>query len=67
LGWRQANPLAPLNLISDQALSIGNLLNTDPAVAASGPAGSAYTMPPTNQALFDLTGRTFRLGLRFEM
>jgi hypothetical protein len=22
LGWRQANPLAPLNLISDQALKI---------------------------------------------
>lgn len=48
-------------------LSVQNVLDSDPKIAANGPAGSAYTMPPTNQALYDLVGRTFRLGIRFEM
>jgi len=45
LGWRQANPLTPLNLISDQALSrseharamlIGKLSQPKPTLAAAG-------------------------------
>lgn len=48
-------------------LAVSNLLNKDPAIAASGPAGSAYATPATNQSLYDLLGRTFRIGVRFEL
>ncbi len=48
-------------------LAITNLLDKDPPVVAPGPAGSAYATPATNQSLYDLLGRTFRVGVRFEM
>jgi len=48
-------------------LAANNLLDKDPAVVAPGPAGSAYATPATNQSLYDLLGRTFRVGVRFEM
>lgn len=48
-------------------LAISNLLNKDPAVVAPGPAGSAYATPATNQSLYDLLGRTYRVGVRFKM
>jgi outer membrane receptor protein involved in Fe transport len=44
-----------------------NLLDKDPPVVASGPAGSAYATPATNQSLYDLLGRTYRFGIRFQM
>lgn len=48
-------------------LSVTNLLDKDPPVVASGPAGSAYATPATNQSLYDLLGRSYRVGLRFKM
>jgi hypothetical protein len=36
-------------------------------VVAQGPAGSAYATPATNQSLFDLLGRTYRVGVRFKL
>lgn len=47
--------------------SVTNLFNRDPAMVASGPAGSAYATPATNQSLYDLLGRTFRVGVRFKL
>lgn len=48
-------------------LAVNNLLDKDPPVVANGPAGSAYAMPATNQSLYDLLGRTYRVGIRFRM
>ncbi|MBB5708057.1 TonB-dependent receptor plug domain-containing protein [Sphingopyxis panaciterrulae] len=48
-------------------LAANNLLDKNPPVVAPGPAGSAYATPATNQSLYDLLGRTFRVGVRFEM
>jgi iron complex outermembrane receptor protein len=48
-------------------LSANNLLDKDPPVVAFGPAGSAYATPFTNQSLYDLLGRTYRVGVRFAM
>jgi outer membrane receptor protein involved in Fe transport len=47
--------------------NVNNLFNRDPAIVASGPAGSAYATPATNQSLYDLLGRTFRVGIRFKI
>lgn len=47
--------------------SVTNLLDKDPPVVAPGPAGSAYATPATNQSIYDLLGRTFRIGARFKM
>jgi outer membrane receptor protein involved in Fe transport len=48
-------------------MSVNNLLDKDPPVVAPGPAGSAYATPATNQSLYDLLGRTYRVGIRFTM
>ena len=48
-------------------LAITNLLDKDPPVVAPGPAGSAYATPSTNQSIYDLLGRSFRVGARFKM
>ncbi len=48
-------------------LSAANLLDKDPPVVAPGPAGSAYATPATNQSIYDLLGRTFRVGMRFKL
>ena len=48
-------------------LAVNNLLNKDPAIVAPGPAGSAYATPATNQSLYDLLGRTYRVGIRFKL
>lgn len=59
-----------INIGSSQAttfLAIANLFDKDPPVVGSGPAGSAYATPATNQSLYDLLGRTFRVGIKFEM
>jgi len=47
--------------------AVSNLLDKDPQVVGSGPAGSAYATPATNQSLFDLLGRTFRIGAKIEL
>ena len=49
-------------------LSVKNLLNSDPALVASGPDGNnipAY--PQTNRNLFDYLGRVYRIGVRLRM
>jgi len=48
-------------------LSVNNLFDKDPPVVAFGPAGSAYATPATNQSLYDLLGRTYRIGVRFKL
>ncbi len=48
-------------------MSVNNLLDKDPPVVAPGPTGSAYATPAKNQSLYDLLGRTYRVGLRFSM
>ncbi|ODP36971.1 TonB-dependent receptor plug domain-containing protein [Sphingomonas turrisvirgatae] len=47
--------------------AINNLLDKDPPVVAPGPAGSAYATPATNQSIYDLLGRTYRVGFRIKM
>jgi outer membrane receptor protein involved in Fe transport len=47
-------------------LSVDNLLNKDPAQVAYGP-GLATAPLSVNPVLFDVLGRTFRIGVRFEM
>ena len=47
--------------------NVSNLLDKNPPVVAPGPAGSAYATPATNQSIYDLLGRTFRIGARFKM
>jgi iron complex outermembrane receptor protein len=54
-------------IASQVYLNVENLFDADPKIAASGPAGSAYTLPPTNPSLFDMVGRTVRIGLRFKL
>ena len=46
--------------------AVRNLLDKDPPVVGAGPAGSAYATPATNQSLYDLLGRTFRIGVTVE-
>ncbi|MBM7406254.1 MULTISPECIES: TonB-dependent receptor plug domain-containing protein [Sphingomonas] len=48
-------------------LNATNLFDKDPPVVAQGPAGSAYATPATNQSLYDLLGRTYRVGVRFKL
>ncbi len=46
---------------------VRNLLNTDPVLVGNGPTGNntpAY--PETNRSLYDVLGRTFRLGVRVQ-
>jgi hypothetical protein len=48
-------------------LYVRNLLNSDPVLVGNGPTGNntpAY--PQTNRNLYDVLGRTFRLGVRVE-
>ncbi len=48
-------------------LYVRNLLNSDPVLVGNGPTGNntpAY--PQTNRNLYDVLGRVFRIGVRFE-
>ncbi len=48
-------------------LSIRNLLNSDPVLVGNGPTGNntpAY--PMTNRTIYDVLGRVYRMGIRFE-
>ncbi len=48
-------------------LYIRNLLNSDPVLVGNGPTGNntpAY--PQTNRSIYDVLGRVFRVGVRFE-
>ncbi|OSZ70925.1 hypothetical protein CAP39_08275 [Sphingomonas sp. IBVSS1] len=48
-------------------LYVRNLLNSDPVLVGNGPTGNntpAY--PMTNRGLYDVLGRVYRMGVRFE-
>jgi outer membrane receptor protein involved in Fe transport len=52
---------------ADLFLYVRNLLNSDPVLVGNGPTGNntpAY--PMTNRGLYDVLGRVYRLGVRFE-
>lgn len=52
---------------ADLFLYVRNLLNSDPVLVGNGPTGNntpAY--PMTNRGLYDVLGRVYRAGLRFE-
>jgi outer membrane receptor protein involved in Fe transport len=51
----------------DLFLYVRNLLNSDPVLVGNGPTGNntpAY--PQTNRSLYDVLGRVYRMGVRFE-
>jgi hypothetical protein len=64
----QANREIEIGRLKAQAfLSIRNVFNTDPVLVGNGPTGNntpAY--PQTNRQLYDVLGRVFRLGVRFQ-
>ncbi|WP_420141811.1 TonB-dependent receptor plug domain-containing protein [Sphingomonas sp.] len=48
-------------------VSIRNVLNKDPVLVANGPTGdNTEAYPQTNRSLYDVLGRVFRMGLRFD-
>lgn len=52
---------------ADLFLYVRNLLNSDPVLVGNGPTGNntpAY--PMTNRGLYDVLGRVYRMGVRFE-
>ncbi|MCA0202180.1 MAG: TonB-dependent receptor, partial [Proteobacteria bacterium] len=51
----------------DLFLTVSNLLDKDPPVVATGPGGFPYAATPTNPGLYDVLGRMFRAGVRFNM
>ncbi len=50
----------------DAFISAKNLLNKDPAMVPSGPAGLSFATPPTNPTLYDVLGTIYRAGVRLE-
>ncbi|MET0308561.1 MAG: TonB-dependent receptor [Sphingomonas sp.] len=54
-------------LHSQVYLQISNLLNKDPALVGNGPSDTSSPDPGTNRSLYDFLGRTFRIGLRFNL
>jgi len=46
-------------------VNVNNILNADPELVPYGPAGTAWSVPQTDQGVFDILGRVFRVGLRF--
>jgi len=48
-------------------LTVSNIFNRDPVLVARGPTGnSSPSFPDTNQNLYDMYGRTYRLSVRFK-
>lgn len=61
IAWRPANmPGRP-----EFFFSVRNLANKDPVIVARGPGQQAYGERPTNVTLYDMFGRTYRAGIRF--
>ncbi len=44
--------------------NISNLANRDPGFVPSGPSGLPFATVPTNESLYDVLGRTYRVGVR---
>jgi iron complex outermembrane receptor protein len=47
--------------------NVRNVFNKDPAVVASGPSGTTFTTAGDNPTMYDVLGRMFRVGIRFDM
>jgi iron complex outermembrane receptor protein len=47
--------------------NVKNLFDRDPAIVAGGPSGLPFDTVTSNAALYDVDGRIFRAGLRFEL
>jgi outer membrane receptor protein involved in Fe transport len=45
--------------------SVENALDRDPAIVAGGPDGSVYSDVRTNRTMYDILGRRYQLGVRF--
>jgi outer membrane receptor protein involved in Fe transport len=60
------NITVKLPLHAEAYLAVDNIFNKDPAQVAYGP-GLAVAPISVNPVLYDVLGRTFRLGLRFRM
>jgi len=52
---------------SDIFFSVRNLTNRDPGIVPSGPGASVFATNESNSGLYDLLGRTYRVGMRFRM
>lgn len=52
---------------TDLFFSVRNLTNRDPGIVPSGPGASVFSTNESNSSLYDLQGRTYRLGVRFRM
>jgi iron complex outermembrane receptor protein len=52
---------------SEIFLRITNLFDKDPPIVARGPSDSSQVEPYTNQGLYDVIGRSFRLGVRLRL
>ena len=48
-------------------LRVANLFNRDPAPVGKGPSDTSNVDLGINQTFFDYLGRTFRLGIRFDL
>lgn len=47
--------------------TVTNVANRDPGVVPNGPAGIAYAEVPTNESLYDVLGRVYRVGVRMRL
>ena len=47
--------------------NIQNIMNRSPAIVTQGLSGSPYVSLQTTPVLYDVMGRTYRLGLRFNL
>lgn len=64
-----ANSFAIAGSNTEVFLSIKNVLNTDPVIYGSPASQGSENKPgylPTNRGLYDVMGRTYRLGVRLE-
>ena len=59
------NFTGPYNSADQIYFNVANVFNTDPGIVTQGLTGSPSVSIQTNQALYDVLGRTFRLGIRF--
>lgn len=55
------------NTRGELQFTVANILNTDPALIGRGPTGnSAPSYPATNQSIYDMYGRTYRISARLK-
>ncbi|MBU3077483.1 TonB-dependent receptor plug domain-containing protein [Sphingomonas quercus] len=54
-------------LASELYVQVNNLFNRDPGLVGNGPSDTSSPDPGTNRSLYDFLGRSFRIGLRFNL